>query len=66
MSSNTPLNYKEALEELERIVGDIEQGKPDVDELSNMVHRSVDLIKQCKEKLRNTEANLNETLDGME
>ncbi|MCK5280741.1 MAG: exodeoxyribonuclease VII small subunit, partial [Cyclobacteriaceae bacterium] len=41
-------NYKKALEEIEVIVQKIENEDPDVDELSTMVKRAAELIKQCK------------------
>ena len=54
-------NYKKALEEIEVIVQKIENEDPDVDELSTMVKRAAELIKQCKTKLKST----GEELDGI-
>ncbi|MCK5701872.1 MAG: exodeoxyribonuclease VII small subunit [Cyclobacteriaceae bacterium] len=54
-------NYKKALEEIEVIVQKIENEDPDVDELSTMVKRAAELIKQCKTKLKTT----GEELDGI-
>lgn len=54
-------NYKKALEEIEVIVQKIENEDPNVDDLSTMVKRAAELIKQCKSKLRDT----GEELDGI-
>ena len=54
-------NYKKALDEIEAIVQKIENEEPDVDELSTMVKRAAELIKQCKTKLKTT----GEELEGI-
>jgi exodeoxyribonuclease VII small subunit len=54
--------YKEALEEIEQIVHRLENEDPDVDELSAMVKRAMNLIAQCKEKLRSTGDEIQEAL----
>lgn len=59
-------NYKKALDEIEQIVYKIENGEPDIDELSNMVQRAADLIKQCKTKLKDTGSELEDILQKLE
>jgi exodeoxyribonuclease VII small subunit len=54
--------YKEALEEIEQIVHRLENEDPDVDELSVLVKRAMSLIAQCKEKLRSTGDEIQESL----
>ena len=49
------LTYREATQELEEILRAIENDSVDVDELTQKVQRSSQLIKLCKEKLRNAE-----------
>lgn len=61
MASKT-FRYKEALEEIEQIVHRLENEDPDVDELSALVKRAMMLITQCKEKLRSTGDEINESL----
>ena len=56
------LNYSEALEELQQIVTDIEDGEIAVDELSIKVKRASALIKLCKLKLTSTEEDVNQIL----
>ena len=55
-------NYKEALDEIERIVKKIEGEEIDVDELSTLVKKAADLIKKCKLKLRDTGKDLEEMI----
>ncbi len=63
--SQTP-NYKDAFEELQQIVTDIEEGDISVDELSEKVKRAAILIKICKKKLSSTEADVNAILKDLE
>ncbi len=55
------LSYKEALLELESIVANLEDEALDIDTLSDQVKKAMELMRFCKEKLRNTEASLNQT-----
>ncbi|MDX1628934.1 MAG: exodeoxyribonuclease VII small subunit [Fulvivirga sp.] len=59
-------NYQEAVEELEQILDQIENGEPDVDQLDGLVKKAAALIKLCKQKLKSTEQNLNDTLNELE
>lgn len=59
-------NYKKALEEIEGIVQKIENEEPDVDELSTMVKRAAELIKQCKTKLKTTGEELEDIIQDLE
>jgi exodeoxyribonuclease VII small subunit len=51
---STP-TYKQATQELEAILKAIENDDVDVDELTQKVQRSSELIKLCKQKLRSAE-----------
>lgn len=59
------LSYKEALERINRIVERIENDDPDIDELSNLVKEATSLISQCKEKLENSEAEIQSSLEKL-
>ncbi len=59
-------NYKNALEEIERIVEKIENEEIDVDELSALVKKATELIKQCKAKLRDTENELGDIIENLD
>jgi len=56
------ISYSEAIEELEIIVTEIEQGEISVDILSEKVKRASELIKICKDKLGSTEEDVNKIL----
>ena len=49
------ITYSEAIVELEEIISGIENDEVNVDELTIKVKRAASLIKICKEKLHNTE-----------
>ncbi|QHL87152.1 exodeoxyribonuclease VII small subunit [Nibribacter ruber] len=54
------LTYKQATQELEAILKAIENDDVDVDELTQKVQRSSELIKLCKQKLRSAEDAINQ------
>ncbi|MCX8082744.1 MAG: exodeoxyribonuclease VII small subunit [bacterium] len=60
------LTYKKAISELEEIVREIENEEIDVDNLLDKVKRASFLIKYCKAKLRDTEAEVKEVLSSLE
>jgi exodeoxyribonuclease VII small subunit len=60
------LTYSAALEELENIIQEIENEEISIDDLSVKVKRASILLKFCKEKLRNTEGDINAILGEME
>lgn len=60
------INYTDAFNELQQIVGDIEEGEISVDELSIKVKRAAELIKICKNKLTATEEDVNQILKELE
>lgn len=59
------IQYTEAIEELEEIVSSIENENVNVDELSVKVKRAAELINICKDKLHNTEEEVNRILKGI-
>jgi exodeoxyribonuclease VII small subunit len=60
------LNYKEAFDELQTIVSDIELCEISVDELAEKVKRATVLIKICKTKLATTEEDVNRILKELD
>ncbi len=48
-------NYESALEELQLIIRDLQEGNTSMDELADKSKRAKELIQLCKEKLRSTE-----------
>jgi exodeoxyribonuclease VII small subunit len=57
------LSYKEAISEIEEILDKLENEEPDVDELSENVKRVNFLIKYCKEKLMETETEIQKIME---
>lgn len=60
------LTYKEALAEIEQIVANLESDKLDIDQLSVAVKRVTELIKFCKDKLKETTEEVEKTLQSLE
>lgn len=60
------ISYTDAKKELEEIVSFIESGKLNVDVLTEKVKRASSLITLCKEKLTNTDNELQKILDDIE
>jgi len=60
--SKQKISYSEAVNEIEEILNQIENGELDVDELSEKVKRVTLLIKICKSKLKSTEEEINTIL----
>lgn len=54
------MTYENALKELQTIVAQIENEEVSMDELTQKVKRSSELIKYCKEKLRNVAEEIKE------
>ena len=52
-------SFNDAVEEIEKILRNIESGDLDIDKLSVEVKRASELIKLCQKKLRSTEDEIN-------
>jgi exodeoxyribonuclease VII small subunit len=63
--NDTP-SYKDAIEEIESIVGEIENETVDVDVLAEKVKRAAYLIKYCKSKLKATDNEVKKVLREFE
>ena len=63
--SDSP-DYKDAIEEIESIVDEIENETVDVDILSEKIKRAAFLIKYCKQKLRKTDDEIKKVLEELE
>ncbi len=63
--NDTP-GYKEAVEEIEAIVAEIENETVDVDVLAEKVKRAAHLIKYCKSKLKATDNEVKKVLREFE
>jgi exodeoxyribonuclease VII small subunit len=58
------ISYSDAVAEIESILNKIEEGKMDVDDLTQKVNRVTDLIKICRERLYKTETQIKKILEG--
>ncbi|HAM51649.1 MAG TPA: exodeoxyribonuclease VII small subunit [Nitrospiraceae bacterium] len=63
---NNNLTYTSAITELEEIVIEIESGEADVDVLTAKVKRASELIKFCKDSLRDTQREVGRVLEDIE
>lgn len=59
-------SYKEAMEQLRRIVAEIENGEMDVDILSAKVKEATRLIKLCKDKLYKADEEVKKVLEELD
>lgn len=66
MTVKKTLTYKEAIAEIEDILRQIENDEPDVDQLSEKVKRLSALVAWCREKLHNTEDEIEKILKDIE
>lgn len=64
MNENTELSYTEAYEELQEIVKKMENADISVDDLAEKIKRASLLIRICKNKLQNTEEEVNTIMDS--
>lgn len=55
------IGFNEALRGIEEILRDIEEGETDIDKLSGDVKKAAELIKICRQRLRET----GEKIDGI-
>ncbi len=57
------ISYDAAIEEIEKILGNIEAGDLGVDKLAEKVNRVTHLLKICRDRLYKTEEQINNILD---
>ena len=57
------LNYQQALERIEVILAQLEEGKKSVDELSELVKEATELVSFCKKKLKSTEEEIQKAFE---
>ena len=60
------ISYGEAIERLNEILVKIESGELDIDDLTTHVKKAAELIKTCKKKLYETEAEVEKILQDLE
>ena len=60
------MKYEEAIQKLEAIVQKMEAGEYGIDELTEQLTNAQELIKFCRDKLTNTDAEIKKILDKSE
>lgn len=60
------MKYEEAIQKLEAIVQKMEAGEYGIDELTEQLKTAQKLIKFCRDKLTNTDAEIKKILDKSE
>jgi exodeoxyribonuclease VII small subunit len=58
--------YREAIDEIEEILGNIENDELEVDDLVEKVRKVTELLKFCKDKLYKTQEEVEKALKEME
>ncbi|MFM2190422.1 MAG: hypothetical protein RL491_808 [Bacteroidota bacterium] len=61
-----PQSYREAVDELEEILSEIESGDADVDRLSIKVKRALFLVGFCRGRLRQTDEEVRKLIQGLD
>ena len=64
--NNEEISYKDAVEELESILHEIETGETDIDVLSEKVKRALFLIQLCRARLKHTDDEVRKLIAGFE
>ena len=57
------MKYEDAMKKLEAIVSDIEEGKLDIDKISERLKEAQELIKFCKDKLYQTDLEIQKLME---
>ena len=63
---NKKFSYSSALNELETILSEIENGEIDIDNLNEKVKRATFLIKECKACLKKTSLEIDKLIEDWE
>ena len=66
MSTKKDLNYSTAIKELEEILAKLEEGELEIDDLTTKVKRASELIQFCRNKLHNTQTDVEKILEDLE
>jgi exodeoxyribonuclease VII small subunit len=57
--------YTQAMQRLEAILAQLEEGSSNVDTLAELVKEAAELVKFCRAKLRKTENEVQNAFEGM-
>ncbi len=60
------ITYKDAMQEIERVIVEIENDELDVDKLAGKIKRVAALVATCKDKLYKLEQEVDDILKGLQ
>lgn len=66
MAKKKTLGYEDALHKLEQIMGKVENEEIPVDQLTDLVNESMELLKICKAKLKGAENKIETSFKELE
>jgi exodeoxyribonuclease VII small subunit len=66
MAKKKELGYEESLHKLEEILNRVENEEIPIDQLTELVNESMDLLKNCKSKLKGAEKKVEDAFNEME
>jgi exodeoxyribonuclease VII small subunit len=66
MAKNKKLGYEESLQKLEGILHRVENEEIPIDQLTELVNESMDLLKNCKSMLKGAEKRVEDAFNNME
>jgi exodeoxyribonuclease VII small subunit len=59
------LSYREAIDEIDEILAEIESDELDVDTLAPLVERAAALVENCRERLASTDVKVRDALEAL-
>lgn len=65
MSEKQEIGFTEAMRDLERILGEIEEDEVDIDALGERLKRASELLEICREKIRKAEVEVGQIVDQL-
>ncbi|MGJ3235511.1 exodeoxyribonuclease VII small subunit [Marivirga sp.] len=66
MAKSKKLGYEESLQKLEGILQKVENEEIPIDQLTELVNESMDLLKNCKSMLKGAEKRVEDAFNDME
>lgn len=64
-AEETPLNFNEAIQELEGILQRVDSDATDIDRLANELQRATELLELCRGKIRKAEVEVNQIVQKL-
>jgi exodeoxyribonuclease VII small subunit len=65
MNEQDSFSYNEAMKEVEAILEALEKNEADIDEMSRLVKRAIELLQACKKKLYETDEEVKQLFEQL-